>query len=229
MSTASSSPARPRSAASSPTSTSTIDRQSKDVKAATANNKIVTQDVRAGRGRQGDPRQVHGARRAAREPGDREGHRGHPLGARQPERAERGRRAADGRRDRRRHARGDRADRLRRRRGGVHERRRRARRPDRQPDQRRRAAGQVTYGEAFNVQPFGNTLVGQDLHGPADLRRAQPAVQQPVGGVQPDHAAVRQRPLPVDGGRRPRRSSTAACRSTAARRSSTRAPATASR
>ena len=31
--------------------------------------------------------------------------------------------------------------------------------PALQPDLRRRAAGQVTYGEAFTVQPFGNTLV----------------------------------------------------------------------
>ena len=61
------------------------------------------------------------------------------------------------------------AERLRRRRRGVHEPGRRPRQPAVRPDQRRREPGEVTYGEAFTVQPFGNTLVvktctGQQLY-----------------------------------------------------------------
>ena len=43
--------------------------------------------------------------------------------------------------------------------------------------------GQVTYGEAFTVQPFGNTLVVKTLHRPGDLRRPRAAVQQPGSRV----------------------------------------------
>ena len=59
----------------------TIDHRSKQVTATSAFNRIVTQDVAEGRGRQGDPRQVHDALGAAREPGARQRHRRHPLGA----------------------------------------------------------------------------------------------------------------------------------------------------
>ena len=58
--------------------------------------------------------------------------------------------------------------------------------------------GEVTYGEAFNVQPFGNTLVVKTCIGPGDLQRARAAVQQPGSGVEPDHARVGERPLPVE-------------------------------
>ena len=58
--------------------------------------------------------------------------------------------------------------------------------------------GQVTYGEAFNVQPFGNTLVVKTLHRPGDLRRPRAAVQQPGARAEPDHARVGERPLPVE-------------------------------
>ena len=53
----------------------------------------------------------------------------------------------------------------RRRRDGVREPGRRAGRARRQPDLRWRAARQITYGEAFAVQPFGNFLVSMDLTG----------------------------------------------------------------
>ena len=66
---------------------------------------------------------------------------GHPLGARHGQRDQRRRRAADGRRDRRRDVRGRTPGRLRRRGCRVHERRRRPLEPALQPDQRWRAAG----------------------------------------------------------------------------------------
>ena len=49
--------------------------------------------------------------------------------------------------------------------------------------------GEVTYAEAFTVQPFGNTLVVKTCTGAAALRRAEPAVQQPVG--RPDRIMAR--------------------------------------
>ena len=45
-------------------------------------------------------------------------------------------------------------------------------------DRRRRGAGQVTYGEVFTVQPFGNIARRQDLHRRADQGRARAAVQR---------------------------------------------------
>ena len=130
--------------------------------------------------------------------------------------------AADGRRDRRRDAGGDRAQRLRQRGGRVHELRRRPRRPALRPDQRRWPA-EVTYAEAFTVQPFGNTLVVKTCTGQQIYDVLNPAIQQPGTRVEPDHAAV--------GGERHYQwsttplaaSSTDRCRSTAERRPSTRA------
>ena len=62
--------------------------------------------------------------------------------------------------------------------------------------------GEVTYGEAFTVQPFGNTLVvktctGQQLY---DVLNQQ--FNNPARRLQPDHAAVGERPLLVDDRRR---------------------------
>ena len=83
--------------------------------------------------------------------------------------------------------------------------------------------GQVTYGEAFNVQPFGNTLVvktctGQQIYDVLNQQFNNPAAGQnrimlPSANVRYtwDNATTRA-------------SSTAPCRSTAARRSSPRTP-----
>ena len=113
-----------------------IDHQSKQIVSAEAKNVIVTQDVAK------DPAETAilnkyttlSAPLANRV--DRDDLGGHPLGPGHPDRDERGRRAADGRRDRRRDARGDGPDRLRWRGGGVHEQRRRSCGAVRQPDQR---------------------------------------------------------------------------------------------
>ena len=57
----------------------------------------------------------------------------------------------------------------------VHEPRRRPREPI------GFAAGELTYGEAFDVQPFGNTMVTITLTGAQLLRGAEAAVVRPGG------------------------------------------------
>ena len=58
--------------------------------------------------------------------------------------------------------------------------------------------GEVTYAEAFTVQPFGNTLVVKSCTGQQIYDVLNQQLQQPVRGIEPDHAALGQRPLPVD-------------------------------
>ena len=58
--------------------------------------------------------------------------------------------------------------------------------------------GEVTYGEAFNVQPFGNTLVVKTCTGQQIYDVLNQQFNNPAAGSEPDHAAVGQRPLRVD-------------------------------
>ena len=122
-----------------------------------------------------------------------------------PNGAERRRRAADGRRDRRRDARGD------------------ERRPTSAAplaafmnsggvrgsllstrDQRRRAAdGQVSYGEAFTVQPFGNTLVVKTCTGQQIYDVLNQQLNNPAAGLEPDHARRRRTSTTRGRARRP--------------------------
>ena len=96
----------------------------------------------------------------------------------------------------------DDADRLRRGRGGVHELRRRAGEPALRQISGGEQPGEVTYGEAFTVQPFGNTLVVKTCTGQQIYDVLNQQFNNPAAGQQPDHAAVGQRRLPVDDGRR---------------------------
>ena len=64
--------------------------------------------------------------------------------------------------------------------------------PVARPDRGGEAPGEVTYAEAFTVQPFGNTLVvktctGQQIYDVLNQQFNNPAA------AQPDHAAVGQR------------------------------------
>ena len=53
--------------------------------------------------------------------------------------------------------------------------------------------------EAFNVQPFGNTLVVKTCTGQQIYDVLNQQFGNPGSGVEPDHAPVRERPLPMDG------------------------------
>ena len=161
----------------------TIDRTSNAMVSATANNNVVTQTVAKDAGATEILDPVQGDRRSDRQPCDREGHGGHPLGARHPERAPNrageqpmGDVIADA------DVRGDEGRGLRRRRGRVHERRRR---PRRAWSTTRSAAGssraRSRTREAFAVQPFGNTLVvktctGQQLYDVLEQQFDNPSV-----------------------------------------------------
>ena len=110
---------------------------------------------------------------AARQPGDRQ-----DPGRSHPHRHERPRRVDARRRDRRRAARRHAARRARRRAARVHEPRRYPRRPV--PHARSsggEAPGEVTYGEAFTVQPFGNSLVTKTMTGDMIRRLLQQQFQ----------------------------------------------------
>ena len=63
--------------------------------------------------------------------------------------------------------------------------------------------GEVTYGEAFTVQPFGNTLVVKTCTGQQIYDVLNQQFNNPAAGLEPDHAALGERPLPVDARRRP--------------------------
>ena len=58
--------------------------------------------------------------------------------------------------------------------------------------------GEVTYGEAFTVQPFGNTLVVKTCTGQQIYDVLNQQFNNPARRLEPDHAAVGERPLPVD-------------------------------
>ena len=64
----------------------TIDRNTNDVVSATAEQPRRHPDGGEGRGHDGAAGSLQGAVRSDRQPGDRQDHRGHPLGARHPER-----------------------------------------------------------------------------------------------------------------------------------------------
>ena len=66
--------------------------------------------------------------------------------------------------------------------------------------------GEVTYGEAFTVQPFGNTLVVKTCTGQQIYDVLNQQFNNPAAGLEPDHAALGERPLPVDRDRRRRTS-----------------------
>ena len=69
-------------------------------------------------------------------------------------------------------------------------------------DPRRRygTPGDITYEEAFSVQPFNNYLVSMTLTGPADLRPAHPAGQRGQRGRAQGAAGLRGVQLPAGHG-----------------------------
>ena len=87
--------------------------------------------------------------------------------------------------------------------------------------------GEVTYGEAFTVQPFGNTLVVKTCTGQQIYDVLNQQFNNPAAGsnriMLPSATSATSGPRPAAG-----TWSTAPCRSTAAPRSSTRTPPTAS-
>ena len=188
-------------------------------RASKAENVIVTQDVTARTRDQRDPREVRRARRPAREPHRRHDQRATsspraaPRTVRTPRASSRWATSSPTRCSRRT-APTDFG-------GAVAAFMNSGRRPRRACSSRRSAVGElpgeVTYGEAFTVQPFGNTLVVKTCTGPADLRRAQPAVQQPGAGAATGSCC--RPPTSTTTGRRVGdacTSSTARCRSTTA-------------
>ena len=62
--------------------------------------------------------------------------------------------------------------------------------------------GQVTYGEAFNVQPFGNTLVVKTCTGQQIYDVLNQQFGNPAAGSNRIMLPVRERPLPMDDRRR---------------------------
>ena len=157
----------------------TIDRRAGKMVDATAENHVVTQTVAKDPGATSILAEYKKISDPIGEPGDRLDHGGHPVGARHGQRHQSGRRAADGRRDRRRDVRGDEGAGLRRcgrafmNVGGV-----RASLLYNQISGGEKP-GEVTYAEAFAVQPFGNTLVVKTCTGQQLVRRARAAVREP--------------------------------------------------
>ena len=136
----------------------------------TADNVIVTQDVAKDPALTRDRRSLPDRVGADREPDRRRDHA--DITSASAGRSGADRRVRARRRDRRRAARGDAADGLRRRPpiafmnpGGIRGELLYARSPGGE------AAGQVTYGELFDVQPFGNSLVVKTCTG-AQIKRA---------------------------------------------------------